>query len=436
MRGLLEGVDEETGAEFGFEPGALRGHDLAGVGDGHELVDSGRIHGKSDCGFAGIDELDEFAGAADAADEIDALAGAGIVDAEDGSEEAVLQAGDVELGDGVGVGGGLPGKIVPSAVEIHADFAGAVGGSEIGVRRPEFGDGEGLGDGGEECFLGVAVEVFDGAVVGEDLELARGKEDGEEPVVVFVASVGGISGAAFATDADGAGGAVMSVGDVGDGYLAEGFDEVLGAGHTPHGVLNAIGRGEVVERRGLAHFLDEAVDGGRIAVGQEDWAGVGAQGADEPGAVIFFVPPGFLMLLDDVALVIFDVADGGHADLDVGAHALLVKVNAGLALADQGAFLLEFEEVLAGLRVNGVGIWVSRRRQIDLGTIDVQEAVGMSSGEGGGFLAIHDVVGNAGDLGGERGFGAKSLESFDAEHRRERKRDDWREGKCRVLRSQ
>ena len=49
------------------------------------------IHGEGDGCFAGIDELHEFAGAADAADEVNALAGARIVDAEDGGEQAVLE---------------------------------------------------------------------------------------------------------------------------------------------------------------------------------------------------------------------------------------------------------------------------------------------------------------------------------------------------------
>ena len=37
-------MDEEAGAEFGFEPGALGGHDLVGVGDGHELFDGDGEH--------------------------------------------------------------------------------------------------------------------------------------------------------------------------------------------------------------------------------------------------------------------------------------------------------------------------------------------------------------------------------------------------------
>ena len=136
-------------------------------------------------------------------------------------------------------------------------------------------EGEDAGDGFEEGFLGVAVEVFDGAVVREDLELAGGEEDGEEPVVVLAAGVGGVCLAALPSDAAGAGRAVVAVGDVGDGDVAEVFDEGLSAGDPPDGVLDAVGRGEVVERRGIQCGGGEGVDGLGVAVGEEDGAGVG-----------------------------------------------------------------------------------------------------------------------------------------------------------------
>ena len=93
---LLESVDKESGTQLRLEPGALWRHDLAGVGDVHELLDGGGEHGEGDGGFAGIHELDEFARAADAADEVNALAGARVVNAEDGCEESLLETFDIE----------------------------------------------------------------------------------------------------------------------------------------------------------------------------------------------------------------------------------------------------------------------------------------------------------------------------------------------------
>ena len=42
-----EVVADQTVAEFGLKPGGLGRHDFSGVGDGHELVNSGGIHGES-----------------------------------------------------------------------------------------------------------------------------------------------------------------------------------------------------------------------------------------------------------------------------------------------------------------------------------------------------------------------------------------------------
>src|SRR5262245_37028018 len=74
---LSKCLHHEAAAEFGFEPGAFRRHDLAGVGDGHELGDGGGEHAEGDGGVAAVHALFELGGAADAADEFDAFAGAG-----------------------------------------------------------------------------------------------------------------------------------------------------------------------------------------------------------------------------------------------------------------------------------------------------------------------------------------------------------------------
>ncbi len=84
--GLVQGVDEEAGAEFGLEPGAFGRHDLGCVGDGDELFDGGWVEGEGDGEVLAIDEFFEFGRAADTADEVDAFAGAGVINAEQGCE--------------------------------------------------------------------------------------------------------------------------------------------------------------------------------------------------------------------------------------------------------------------------------------------------------------------------------------------------------------
>ena len=218
----------------------------------------------------------------------------------------------------------------------------------------------------------MAVEVLHRPIVRQNLQLARGKEHGEEPVVVFVARVRGIGFPTLAADANGAGRAVMAIRHIRDGHLREGLDEGLRSRHAPHGVLNAIRCGEIVKRRFLLHGVHELIDRRGIAIGEEHRAGIRAQRADEPRAIVFLIATRLLVFLDDVVLVILDVADGGHADLHVLAHSLLVKIDARFRLADQRAFVLQPEEILPRLFINHGGIGIRLRRQIDLRAIHVQ----------------------------------------------------------------
>ena len=406
-------MDEEAGAEFGFEPGALGGHDLVGVGDGHELFDGDGEHGEGDSEVPAVDEFFEFGGAADAADEVDAFAGAGVVDAEERGEEAILEDGDVELIDGGGVGGGFPGEAIPLAFEVHAAFAGFGGGFFGGGFEGEDG-----ADFGEELFAVLAVEVFDGAVVGEDLQFAGGEEDAEEPVVVFLAGVVGIGFAAFFADVEGGGGAVVAVGDVGGGDLLSedgGDGEGGGVGEAPDLVADAIGGSDVVDGGlGGEVVVDEGLDAGAAVVGEEDGAGVGAESIDESGAVLLFVSAGFFVLFDDVVFVVLDVADGDEAGLAMVADGLAIEVHAGGGLAEEDAVGLELVEGGAGLGVDSGGVGVDVGVEIDFGAVDVEEAEGVAGGEFGGFVAVDDVIGDGGDGGGVLGGGGEALEGADA----------------------
>lgn len=79
-------MNKESASKLGLKPSALWRHDLACVGDVHELLDSGWEHGEGHCGFAGVDAFFEFLGAANAADEVDSFAGSWVFDTEERME--------------------------------------------------------------------------------------------------------------------------------------------------------------------------------------------------------------------------------------------------------------------------------------------------------------------------------------------------------------
>src|SRR4051812_19797333 len=90
-------VAEHGIAQLRLEPGAFGRHDSAGIGDGHKVFDACGEHGKGAGVIAVIDYLFQLRRPANAADEVDALAGARVINAEKGSERIFLKQSDIKL---------------------------------------------------------------------------------------------------------------------------------------------------------------------------------------------------------------------------------------------------------------------------------------------------------------------------------------------------
>ena len=91
----------QTGTEFGLEPGGFRWHDIAGIGNADKLVHRHGIESQSGCHFAGVDTAAEFFQAADAAYEVHALVGAEVMDSKDVAQDKIRRYGYVEHSYGV-----------------------------------------------------------------------------------------------------------------------------------------------------------------------------------------------------------------------------------------------------------------------------------------------------------------------------------------------
>src|SRR5581483_8305455 len=116
-----------------------------------------------------------------------------------------------------------------------------------------------------------AVEVFERAVIGKDLQLTVREDDAEERR----AAASALSGV---EDARGGGGAMMAVGDVKARDVGENGLNLADGGFVangPGGMLDAVRGGEIDVRRSggfaggeVVHFFDGAI-------GQKDFAGLG-----------------------------------------------------------------------------------------------------------------------------------------------------------------
>ena len=134
---------------------------------------------------------------------------------------------------------------VPLPAEEHPEPPRGIGARLAGRRHREL-----LSHLCEELLLRQPPEVLHDAVVVQDAQLVVGEEHGEEVVVGLVAVVRGVGGLALEADPRRRGRAVVPVGDVERGHPAERRPNglrLLGR-DDPHGVGDAVGRHEVVDR--------------------------------------------------------------------------------------------------------------------------------------------------------------------------------------------
>lgn len=103
-----------------------------------------------------------------------------------------------------------------------------------------------------------------------------------------------------------------------------------------------------------------------------------------------------------------DAAD--DADLRFPLARELVEVEGGGVLVDEGAVAEDPIEVLLRLGVDPVVVGIGFRREVDVGSTDVQEGERIAGGEGGCLGPVDDVVGRRDDAIDQIGPGAPRTE--------------------------
>ena len=359
-------------------------------------------------------------GGVGASHEGDARVARGVLDAEDGGEDAVLRDLGVEGGHGVVDRRAGKTDLPPAAPDLEAEGARLLGVHDALGRL----DCESGGTDGVDCFRGgKPARIREHAVVGHDGELAGGEEHGQE-AVVGRGLVGGLiqlpitcRGASLLAYGDGRGTAMVAVGDVGVWHLPvehqlQRLDRDL-ARDAPDGVAAPVLGCEVVERLARGREGDQGVDRRVVAIGEEDGAGLGVGRADVVDAVLSLGLEHVLVAVDGAVLVVVH-GDAGHdARLRVALRrGKAPDVVAGLLIAQEGAVGHALVQQVAGMLVHVGRVHVVVGCEARLGTVDCQKRARVGFHIGGGACAVEDIVGRRGELGGALGRGTVAVDGI------------------------
>ena len=417
--GLVEAVDDETAAELGLEPCGLGRHDVAGVGNVHDLIHADGEEGKGCYHLAAIDAALEFAVATETADKVDALAGAEVADLEDILEDETAADVNVEYTDGIGgiEGAGLGFEGVPFAIEIESKLVSVLGVPLFGTL--EF-NGKVEGEFLEELFLGATVEVLHNAVVVEDGELFCRETYGH---VEGTFCIGASS--LLCTYAGGGSRAVVTIGNVESIHLSEFLrDEGLVGSIADHPELVAEavdGCYEIVNGLLGCYLVDEGKECGIVLEGEEDGLNVGIGLAYVTHAIIFFIATREFVLLDDAVHIVVHVGTDNDAVLPVKlsvtvGHGLGVEVVVLLSVLHEPTLLLEHAELACTFGVAALVVLGTFGLEVDFGLDDMIETLLVVAGFDAGFIALEYVVRTALDEFNEVFGRTYAAERFDAGH--------------------
>ena len=122
----------------------------------------------------------------------------------------------------------------------------------------------------------------------------------------------------------------------------------------PYGLLHAV-RGEIIYRLALGDLIDDLVDLGAGAIGQEDGAGISIAAVDMLAAVLFFIGAGQLVLADDIVEIIIDRSAADNTGLGAAVHDPVSYTHLDVYKRQVGILIILVQVI------QSVGDWVYRK---------------------------------------------------------------------------
>ena len=279
-------------------------------------------------------------------------------------------------------------------------------------------DGEVFGQLFEQLGGGQTVQVLHHAVVVDDAELARGEGHGKEVAVLLTPRMVGIPALALLSHTRRGGRAVMAVGDVQRRNILENLrNAVVGLPVTdnPQFVSEAVGGRKIVLRSVVFHHAGhDGVDLGVVGVGEEHRFDIGFLVADVDHAVLLLVGTRQFVLLDRARKVILEIAAHRQAVLRAAVHRLRIDIIVLFGILLKPALFAPCAEILDGLVVNLLRMFVRNGVEVDFGLDDMQQRT--LGGFGLRLGGVQHVVGTRRHLGSVLFRGAYSPERFDSYH--------------------
>ena len=166
---------------------------------------------------------------------------------------------------------------------------------------------------------------------------------------------------------------MVTVGDIGTVDLSEEPDPGGGVSHPPDPVPHPVG-GEVIERGTPGTGREETRQLRVVRHGQKDRLGMGIEGQDVPGPVVFLVGPGLLVLADDIGRIVIDVDTPDHPDLGPPVHDQFVEEEGPIGIGLEHAIPEQPVEIGPGSVVHPVIVGTGVGRQVNIRAADMQKA--------------------------------------------------------------